>query len=161
MKKILFLMAGAFLYTATANSQVACEDFNDGPYTNFNSLGGAPCSDTPPVTTEITAFEIWKSEAYLMSNVKAGGSYIFSACNSIAGPNTGGQVWDIDFTIVAPSGAVDAFGLDPMSDCELSWTASESGEYTIIVNEAGNCGATTNLTINNGYPAITYTGGAS
>lgn len=161
MKKILFSLAGVVFAAAFSYGQ-ACEDFNDGPYTNFNSsFGGAPCSETPPVTNEITGFEVWKSEAYLMGNIKAGGQYTFSACNSVAGPNTGGQAWVLDFTIVAPSGAVDAFGLDAGSDCALSWTASETGEYTIIVNEAGNCGATTNLTIDNGYPAITYNGGAT
>ncbi len=153
MKKI-FLFCAAVAFSASSAFSQACEDFNDGPYINFNNLGGAPCSETPPATVEITTFEIWKSEAYLLSGVQAGASYTFSACNGV-----GGTAWDIDFTIVAPSGAVDAFGLNPGSICELDWTASEDGEYTLIVNEAGNCGATTNLQIDNGNPAVTYNGG--
>lgn len=154
MKKILFFALALMFAGTTAYSQ--CLDFNDGPYINLNQLGGAPCSETPPATVEITAFEIWKSEAYLLDGVQAGAQYTFSACNGV-----GGTAWPIDFTIVAPSGAVDAFGLNPGSICDLDWTATESGEYTLIVNEAGNCGATTNLQINNGNPAVIYNGGGT
>jgi hypothetical protein len=71
-------------------------------------FGGAPCDDGSgcPVN-EINDFEIWADEAYQMNNVRADGTYTFSACNG-----TGGTAWPIMFTIVAPSGAIDAFGLN-------------------------------------------------
>lgn len=152
-------MIAAGLFTASLSFGQVCTTYVDGPWINFNNLGGAPCSLTPPATTEITGFEIWGGEAYLMDNVKAGGQYKFSVCNSLAGPGTGGQQWDVRFTIVAPSGAVDASGIDSGSNCALSWTATETGEYTIVVYENGNCGV--GVYVDNGYPAITYLGGAS
>lgn len=155
MKKFFLLMLAIAFSASSAFSQ-ACETFNDGPYINFNSQGGAPCSDPAPATNAITAFEIWKAESYLMAGVQAGATYEFSACTGI-----GGTAWDIDYTIVAPSGAIDAFGLDAGSICAITWTATEDGEYTIIINEAGNCGATTGLTVDNGFPQITYLGGGS
>ena len=87
-----------------------------------------------------------------MENVVAGVEYTFSGCN---GP--GAFTWALDFTIIAPSTAVDAFGLDPGSNCEITWTASESGLYLIVVNEAGQCGGGPNTATNNGFPAITCT----
>ncbi len=126
-------------------------------WTNFNtSFGGAPCDDgTGCPFNELTAFEVWASEAYAMDNVVMGGTYTFSACNSTAGAGMGGQAWALEFTIISPSGNVDAFGLDMGSTCELTWTASESGSYVIVVTEAGACGTTTNTAVNNGFPAIT------
>ncbi|MCZ4410779.1 hypothetical protein O3Q51_18325, partial [Cryomorphaceae bacterium 1068] len=159
MKKFFLFCAAIAFSASSVFSQ--CETFNDGPYVNFNNQGGAPCADPAPATNAITAFEIWKAESYLMANVQAGATYEFSACNSAAGVGLGGTVWDIDYTIVAPSGAIDAFGLDAGSICAITWTATESGEYTIIINEAGNCGATTGLTVDNGFPQITYLGGGS
>lgn len=158
MKKLLLMMA-AGLFTASLSFGQACLTYVDGPWINFNQLGGAPCSESPPETVEITGFEVWGGEAYLMDGVKTGGQYTFSACNSAAGAGMGGQAWDLHFTVIAPSGAVDAFGLDGGSSCELTWTATETGEYTIVVSEDGNCGNT--VYTDNGYPAITYLGGAS
>lgn len=126
-----------------------------GAYINFNTIfGGAPCDSGEGCPfNEITDFEVWASEAYTADNFVAGGSYAFSICN---GPGAGS--WIPEFTIIAPSGAVDAFGSGDGDGCTISWTASESGAYIIIINEAGFCGAGSNNTsTDNGFPALTCT----
>lgn len=122
-------------------------------YSNFNTLfGGAPCNDgTGCPFNEITTFEVWQSEAYAMNNVIAGGSYTFSMCN---GPGAGS--WVPEFTILAPGGVVDAFGPGDGDGCSITWTASASGNYLIVINELGNCGVAG--VTDNGYPAITCNG---
>lgn len=124
-------------------------------WTDFNTeFGGAPCDDGNGCPfNEISAFEVWKSEAYRMDNVQAGTSYTFSHCD---GPGAGS--WTPDYTIIAPSGAVDAFGSGDGDGCSITWTASETGNYLIVINEEGNCG--TAGTTNNGFPAITCNGTA-
>jgi hypothetical protein len=119
-------------------------------WSNFNTeFGGAPANDgTGCPVFEITDFEVWMSEAYAMDNVVAGTSYTFSHCN---GPGAGS--WVPDYTIIAPSGAVDAFGAGDGDGCSITWTASESGTYLIVINEAGNCG--NGAQIDNGHPSIT------
>jgi len=160
MKKLL-LAASVLLFSASAYSQ--CTTWLNPPppggFTNFNDqFGGAPCSTTPPVTNEITGFEIWAAEAYSMANIRAGGSYTFSACN---GPGAG--TWVPVFTILNPTGGVVAFGRNPGSTCALSFTALVTGTYIIVVNQAGstNCGSGPNTAVNNGFPAIRYNGGAT
>src|SRR5690554_5136020 len=117
-------------------------------WTNFNTLfGGAPCDDgTGCPFNEIQSFEVYAAEAYSVNGFMAGGEYTFSICN---GPGAGS--WVPDFTIVAPSGAVDASGSG--TGCAISWTASESGTYLIVINQAGNCGIPNE--IDNGFPALT------
>ena len=118
-------------------------DFND-------QFGGAPCDPgTGCPVFEITTFQVWAGEAYAMDNIQAGGTYTFSMCN---GPGAGS--WVPDFTILSPGNTVDAFG--PGNGCSISWTASESGTYLIVINEAGNCGGTNQ--VDNGYPSITCEG---
>ena len=157
MKKItfLFLFIG-ILFSPKVFSQ--CTDFSGGgPWTDFNgTFGGAPCdagSGCP--FNEINAFEIWADESYLMDGIVAGSTYTFSACNG-----TGGTAWNISYTVIAPSGAVDAFGLDGGSICAITWTATESGTYEIGISEAGiPCDTSTNTSTDNGFPAITCSSG--
>jgi hypothetical protein len=122
-------------------------------YTNFNTtFGGAPCNDgTGCPFNEIQGFEVWQSEAYAMANVVAGGSYTFSMCN---GPGAG--TWIPDFTIIGPGGIVDASGTGDGDGCSITWTASQSGAYIIVINELGNCGVAG--AVDNGFPAITCNG---
>ena len=129
-----------------------CTDFAAGPFTDFNiTFGGAPCDDGSGCAfNEITAFEAFAAEAYVIDNFIAGGEYAFSICN---GPSAG--TWVPDFTIQAPSGAIDAFGAGDGDGCTISWTASEDGTYTIIINQEKNCGGGPNTATNNGFPAIT------
>jgi hypothetical protein len=122
-------------------------------WTDFNGLfGGAPCNDGDGCPfNEITAFEVWQSEAYAMDNIQEGGVYTFSHCN---GPGAGS--WVPEYTIIAPSGAIDAFGEGDGDACSITWTATESGTYLIVINEAGACGIAGNT--DNGFPAITCDG---
>lgn len=141
---------------------VPCEDWlNPTPasgWTDFNStFGGAPCDDgTGCPFNEIQAFEVFASEAYSVNNFIAGGTYAFSMCNG-----AGAGTWVPEFTIYAPSGAIDAFGPGDGDGCTITWTATESGTYLIVINEAGNCGGGSNIAVNNGFPALTCLGGAS
>lgn len=132
-----------------------CDDWVDptptSGYNNFNTLfGGAPTPNGSGECEffEITDFEVWMSEAYAMDNIQAGVAYTFSHCN---GPGAG--TWVAEYTIIAPSGTVDAYGAGDGDGCSMTWIASESGTYLIVINEAGNCGVASQT--DNGFPAIT------
>ncbi|MEZ5023847.1 MAG: T9SS type A sorting domain-containing protein [Chitinophagales bacterium] len=152
--------AGPEEFTTLGTTIEPCETWiNPTPTTgwvDFNTtFGGAPCDDgTGCPFNEITTFEVWASEAYEVDNFIAGGEYTFSMCN---GPGAGS--WVPEFTIIAPSGAVDAFGAGDGDGCSISWTASESGTYLIVINEAGLCGTSTNTATDNGFPALTCNSG--
>lgn len=142
MIKNLLFTAGLFFAVTTINAQ--CTDWVDptpeAGWTNFL---------TPPCTGEFdedTEIELWKSEAYATTLVE-GGTYSFSHCN---GPGAGS--WVPDYTIIAPSGAIDAFGAGDGDGCTITWTASEDGDYLIVINEAGNCGVAG--TVDNGFPRL-------
>lgn len=119
-----------------------------------NQFGGAPCNDgTGCPIYEIDDFGVTAAEAYSVNNFKAGGTYAFSICNGI-----GAGTWVPEFTIIAPSGAIDAFGPGDGDSCTVTWTASESGTYLIVINEAGFCGGGPNTFTYNGFPALTCIG---
>ncbi len=121
-----------------------------------NEFGGAPCDDgTGCPTYSFTDFQVWASEAYQVDNFIAGGTYAFNICD---GPGAGN--WVPEFTIIAPSGQVDAFGPGDGDGCTITWTASESGTYLIAINSTGDCGGGIYTFTNNGYPALTCLGGA-
>ncbi len=147
IKNLLF--AGlATIVSVTVNAQ--CMDWVDpSPTEGYLSFGDVPCTGQ---SREITSFEVYKSEAYILASVQVGDNFTFSICN---GPGAG--TWVPEFTVVAPSGAVDAFGPGDGDGCSITWTASESGTYIVAINEAGNCGVAAD--IDGGYPKITTNSG--
>lgn len=129
-----------------------CEDWvNPTPTTGWTDFGSLPCNGE---SHEITAFEVYQSEAYRLEGALVGGNYTFSVCNG-----SGAGAWVPEFTIIAPSGAIDAFGAGDGDGCSITWTASEEGTYLVVINEAGNCGV--EGADNGGFPMIsTNSGGA-
>ncbi len=81
--------------TAMGDCTVPCDDFVSGPYGDFNTAG-VPTPDANGICDVVTldAFEIWMSEAYLLSNLPADVTYVFSAC-------TGGDAgaWPVTYTV--------------------------------------------------------------
>ncbi len=157
---LLYLAFLLCFLTLNTNVYGQCNDWiapsAGGSWGDFNSIfGGAPCDDGSGCSmNEIEAFEVFASEAYRMRNFIAGGTYAFSMCN---GPGAG--AWIPEFTIYAPSGAIDAFGAGDGDACTITWTASESGEYIVVINEADNCGGGNNTDVANGFPAISCVDG--
>ncbi|MFT6997919.1 MAG: hypothetical protein ACJAQ4_001676 [Cryomorphaceae bacterium] len=148
MKKFLFLSAAAVLSASTAFSQC-----NTGG-TNYGSAP-APCVEVGPVSADIAGFEVWRGDIYEITDVQAGASYSIDICQG-----TGGLAWTASLSAVAPSGAIDAFGTDAGSPCELSFTATESGTYQMFVNEVGECPGVSQG-VDNGSPRVTYFSGGS
>ncbi|WP_235297786.1 T9SS type A sorting domain-containing protein [Portibacter marinus] len=124
-------------------------------YSNFNtSFGGAPLDFGGGCDTFTVEIAVWAAEGYALDNVQVGGSYAFNICEG-----TGAGTWIPEFTIISPNGNIDAFGHGDGDGCSISWTASESGTYIIVINEAGQCGGGENTQTDNGFPSITCTGG--
>lgn len=134
---------------------VPCTTAIGGPYGDLNDAGGAPCdAGSGCVATDagFTTFGVYASEVYLLNGVQAGFDYEFDMCSGV-----GAGAWMPAITIVAPSGAIDAFNLGTTgtfaTNCMLPWTATESGTYEIFIHEAGeSCsgGAQTD----NGNPTV-------
>ncbi len=153
----LFADLGWTICSGSVNQEGCITWVNPSPTTgwnNFNTMfGGAPCDDgTGCPFNEIQDFEVFAGEAYGVDNFQSGGSYTFSICN---GPGAGS--WTADFTIIAPSGAIDAFG--PGDGCSITWTASESGTYLIVISKDDECGVAN--AVGNGYPALTCEDGST
>jgi len=128
-----------------------CSTFAGGPYNDFNTtFGGAPVSTFGICpTNQITAFEAWASESYVVDNFVAGQEYTFSICE---GPGAGS--WDAELSVIDPDGNLVAI----VQDCQITWTAPVDGTYEIGVQEVGECDNTsTNFETNNGYPTLSCT----
>lgn len=148
MRKTLLITIALFIGALSANAQ--CEDWvSPTDSTGWGDFDLVPCNGE---SQEITAFEVWQSEAYAFEGCITGGTYTFSHCNGASG------TWVPEYTIIAPSGAIDAFGAGDGDGCSITWTASEDGTYLVVINEAGNCGV--EGSDNNGFPMImTVSGG--
>jgi hypothetical protein len=155
-----FAVAASFLlYSSGAMAQCLTAA---STYTDLNTAGGAPCFDGTTCATTDPAFAtigVYGSEAYLLDNVQAGFDYSFSMCSGF-----GAGAWIPSITIVAPSGAVDAYNAGSTGDfaanCSIDWTATESGTYAIVIHEAGvACGVETS--VDNGNPTVTCGGNAA
>ena len=133
--------------------QLPCLDFVAGPFNNFNTqFGGAPVADASgacPIN-QLTGFEAWASEQYIVDGFVEGVEYTFSICE---GPGAGS--WEPELTVTDLDGNLIAFA----EDCSITWTSPASGTYLIGINEVGACGAeSTNLQTDNGFPTLTCTG---
>lgn len=149
MIKNLLLTPIVILFSISLSAQ--CTDYaSPEPPAAYIDIGAVPCNGE---SLEMTDFQIYKSEAYILGDIKAGANYTFSICGGSAA-----GTWVPDFTLIAPSGAVDAFGAGDGDGCSITWTATESGAYKVLINEAGNCGVGGEL--ENGSPKImTNSGG--
>ena len=145
IKNLLF--AGlTMLISVTVNAQ--CMDWvNPSSTSGYLTFGDVPCNGE---SREIS-YGVVKSEAYILANVQVGTNLTFSMCD---GPDAGS--WVPEFTVIAPSGAVDAFG-EGDNACSITWTATEAGIYIIAINEAGNCGVEED--VENGLGKITTNSG--
>lgn len=137
----------------------------------WNDLGSAPCFDQASESCEIadagfgTDLGIYGSETYTLADVQAGFDYVFNMCTGL-----GAGAWIPEVVILAPDGTtIDAnnvasgtSGQTFANQCSIAWTASQSGEYSIVINEMGtavgnapaqvNC--TTLLEVDNGNPTV-------
>ncbi len=154
MKRNTYLSIFTFFLTyllASTSIEAQCTTFlePDGE-PGFTNFGRAPIVVGGCPQYKELVFEIFASESYIVRNFVAGNEYAFNICNG-----DGAGTWVPDFAIVAPSGAVDAFGAGDGDGCTITWTASESGDYQIIINEMGACGTGANTGVDNGQPALT------
>jgi len=136
----------------TGDCTEPCEDIVDGPYTDFNTAGiPTPDENGDCDIVTIDAFEIWASEAYILTELPANTLYIFSACE---GGSAG--TWEISYTVFDSEGAVVESGTDA-DGCSISWnTGADGGDFTVGITRVGYCG--TAQQIDNGFPSLTCDG---
>lgn len=137
-------------------AELPCTDFAGGPYTDFNTLfGGAPVPNAQgecPIN-QITGFETWASELYIVNSFQEGIVYTFSICD---GPGAGS--WDPELSVLTAAGDLIA----QVQDCEITWICPATGNYLIGVQEVGFCGdESTNQQTDNGFPTLTCGGPAT
>ena len=147
------LLFTAIFSIITIGASAQCMDWvKPSPTAGWTDFKIVPCNGEFKL---MDMFEVNASEAYRMEGVMVDGNYTFSMCDG-----AGAGSWVPDFTIIAPSGAVDAFGAGDGDGCSITWTATEDGDYLVVINEADNCGV--DNIIDNGNPKImTNSGGAA
>lgn len=142
---------------------------SESVYNDLNTAGGAPCNDgngCTPTDPAFSGFGIYGSETYELNNVQAGFDYVFDMCSGF-----GAGAWIPEIAIVAPDGTtVDAWNGEAATgstltfndNCSISWTATQSGTYSIIINELGTAAGdaptqvdcNTTLAVDNGNPTV-------
>jgi|GEM_PF-1088501 len=170
----LFLLDNEFSDTETQTFSIICPAVQGDPCLlsadTWGDLGVAPCVDGAcvPADAGYTAlgFGIYGSETYTLENVQAGYDYVFDVCTGV-----GAGSWIPEIVILAPDGTtIDATNVEPATgstlthadNCSLEWTATQSGTYSIIINELGTANGdaptqascTTTFATDNGNPTV-------
>ncbi len=148
-----------FSLSFSINGHAQCTTFNGGPYTNLNTVmpnGIAPCDPNCGTVYTITAFEVWSSEAYVFYGVIEGNSYTVDICTG-----AGAGSWVPELAV----GPYDGTGISTVDgsisgNCSLTFTASASGDYLIVINTSTVCGGAENQ-VNGGNLSVQCNGAAS
>ncbi len=142
-----------------SNVIAQCEEYAS-PVFNFanSNVGEVLCDGAEGCDAggfEITGFEVWINEAYLMGALYPGAEYVFDICESYDENNWRAELTAVEYidgdTPTAVSGAV----MGTVQDCQLVFTVPDS--YTqpvnvmVIISEVGNCGGDLGQ-IDNGFP---------
>lgn len=104
---------------------------------------------------EITGFEVWINEAYLLGKLYPGAEYVFDICEGYD-PNT----WKAELTAIEYIDGdtpiiVEGAVMGTVQDCQLIFTVPNSYvnpvDVMVIISEAGNCGGDL-IELDNGFP---------
>ncbi len=144
MTKIKILLFSCFAFMMAANLQAQCTSANGGPYTNLNTVmpgGIAPCDPNCGTVYTITAFEVWSSESYIFYGLIQGNSYTVDICTG-----AGANAWAQELVVGPFDGTSSVTSVDGSitNNCSLTFTASTSGDYLIMINTVGTCGGPEN-----------------
>ena len=141
-----------FSTSGGGNNNEACTQFNTGPFTNFLDLNPIDCSNG---IVEITAFQAWSNESYIIEDAQPGQSYVFSICNGY-NPNN----WVAELTVMEYDGNNAGVPNTVMGNtvaCNLEFTVPSSYpgpvDLLLIIADHNNCGGTT-AQVDNGFPAF-------
>jgi hypothetical protein len=168
----LFLLDNEFATSETQTFSIICPAVPGEPCLlsadTWGDLGAAPCVDGAcvPADPGYIAFGIYGSETYTLTNVQATYDYVFDVCTGV-----GAGSWIPEIVILAPDGTtIDAWNGEPATgstlthadQCSLEWTATQSGTYSIIINELGTANGdapgqvdcTTSFATDNGNPTV-------
>jgi len=168
----IFLLDNEFATSETQTFSIICPAVQGDPCLlsadTWGDLGAAPCLDGAcvPADAGYTTFGIYGSETYTLTNVQATYDYVFDVCTGV-----GAGSWIPEIVILAPDGTtIDATNVEPATgstlthanNCSLEWTATQSGTYSIIINELGTANGdapgqvdcTTSFATDNGNPTV-------
>ncbi len=90
--------------------------------------GIAPAGNDCGQAFTYEVWQVWSSEGYTIGGVVAGTTYTIDICT---GSEAGS--WEPELAAQTPTGAYDGI----VQNCSLTFTASESGTYLILINEVG------------------------
>ncbi|MFT4982649.1 MAG: hypothetical protein ACI9UR_002525 [Bacteroidia bacterium] len=168
----LFLLDNEFSTSETQTFSIICPAVPGEPCLvsadTWGDLGSAPCVDGGCEAADpgYINFGIYGSETYTLTNVQATYDYVFDVCAGV-----GAGSWIPEIVILAPDGTtIDAWNGEPATgstlthadQCSLEWTATQSGTYSIIINELGTANGdapgqvdcTTSFATDNGNPTV-------
>lgn len=106
---------------------------------------------------EISGFEVWINEAYLLGGLYPGAEYVFDICESYDPEAWKAELTAVEYidgdTPIVVAGSV----MGSVQDCQLVFKVSGSGStpvnVMVIISEVGNCGGDV-VQIDNGFPFI-------
>ncbi len=113
-------------FTLSVQAWAQCDP--SGVQGTYEFLDPAPTASDCSVSS-VTQYNIWSNEAYVVTGVVAGDTYVVESCNATA--------WDLGIAVYNPSG--DLMGYDDGVDsgcgmgASVSFEADEAGDYTIAV----------------------------
>ncbi len=160
MKQVYYFIAVVFgIFHFNTGIYAQCEEFAS-PVFNFANanVGEELCDGAEGCDAggfEISGFEVWINEAYLLGKLYPGAEYVFDICegydaNSWEAELTAVEYIDGDTPIVV-SGTV----MGTVRDCQLNFTVpntyTEPVDVMVIISEVGNCGGDI-VQIDNGFP---------
>jgi hypothetical protein len=139
-------------FSFTTGSVTPCDQFAAGPYIDF---GDALCYDICATPLELTTFQVWANEAYVINGLSGGAEYEFSFCNGYNAAN-----WAANISVYYYDNGTNTIGahINTTSGCSNTFTPPTTGDVIVIIWTT--CGAAEQQ-VNNGFPSFRCTGNGS
>ncbi|MEZ4883158.1 MAG: T9SS type A sorting domain-containing protein [Chitinophagales bacterium] len=160
MKKMYSLLTVILIvFCSTSNVYAQCEQFASAVANFANSnVGEVLCDGAEGCDAggfEITGFEVWLNEAYLLGKLYPGAEYVFDICEGYDANNWRAELTALEYINSDPPMVVSGTVMASAKDCQLVFTVptsyTEPVDVMVIISEEGSCGGDL-VQIDNGFP---------